>query len=59
LPEERRRAIAAAARKRLLTSHTPEHRAKQLEEYYREVVALGERRARTEGARRTMELQAE
>jgi spore maturation protein CgeB len=59
LPEERRRAISAAARKRLLTSHTPEHRAKQLEEYYREVVAPGERRARTEGARRTMELQAE
>jgi spore maturation protein CgeB len=38
LPEERRRAIAAAARKRVLTSHTSAHRAKQLEEYYCEVL---------------------
>jgi spore maturation protein CgeB len=39
LPEDRRRSIAAAARKRLLTSHTPKHRAIQLEDYYQEVVA--------------------
>jgi spore maturation protein CgeB len=39
LPEDRRRSIAAAARKRLLTSHTPEHRARQLENYYKEVVS--------------------
>jgi spore maturation protein CgeB len=39
LPEERRRAVAAAARKRILRSHTAEHRAKQLEAYYAEVVA--------------------
>jgi spore maturation protein CgeB len=38
LPEERRRGIAAAARKRFLKSHTPHQRAKQLEEYYLEVV---------------------
>jgi spore maturation protein CgeB len=38
LPEERRRGIAAAARKRFLMSHTPQQRAKQLEEYCLEVV---------------------
>ena len=38
LPEERRRSIAAAARKRLLTSHTAEHRAKELENYYGEAL---------------------
>jgi spore maturation protein CgeB len=37
LPEERRLNIAAAARKRYLTSHTPAHRAKQIEEYYSEI----------------------
>jgi spore maturation protein CgeB len=39
LPEERRRAIAEAARTRILQNHTAHHRAKQLEEYYAEVVA--------------------
>jgi spore maturation protein CgeB len=39
LPETQRRQIAAAARKRLLKSHAPEHRAKQLESYYQEVIA--------------------
>jgi spore maturation protein CgeB len=34
LPEERRRSIAAAALKRLRTSHTAEHRAKDLEGFY-------------------------
>jgi spore maturation protein CgeB len=42
MTEERRRAIAASARRRLLRSHTPEHRARQLEEYYQEA-AHGER----------------
>jgi spore maturation protein CgeB len=37
VPEERRRSIAAAARKRVLRNHTAEHRAKALEEYYKEV----------------------
>jgi spore maturation protein CgeB len=37
--EERRRNIAAAARQRLLDSHTPFHRARQLEDYYQEVLA--------------------
>jgi spore maturation protein CgeB len=37
LPEDRRREIAAAARRRYLASHTPVHRAKQIEEYYSEV----------------------
>jgi spore maturation protein CgeB len=36
LPEEHRRNIAAAARKQVLRRHTAEHRAKELEEYYRE-----------------------
>jgi spore maturation protein CgeB len=44
LPEERRRSIAAAARARLFKSHTPLHRAKQLEEYYTEAAA--DRRSR-------------
>lgn len=39
LPEEQRRNIAAAARARLLKSHTPQHRARKLEDYYREVIA--------------------
>jgi len=34
LSEERRRSIAAAALKRLRTSHSADHRAKALEEYY-------------------------
>ncbi len=38
LPEERRRSVAAAARKRLLTTHTAEHRAKKLEEFYSEAL---------------------
>ncbi len=49
LPEERRRQIAANARKRVLTHHTADHRARQLEDYYAEVasrklVKLDERR---------------
>jgi spore maturation protein CgeB len=36
LPEDRRLSIAANARARLLREHMPEHRAKQLEDYYRE-----------------------
>jgi spore maturation protein CgeB len=39
LDEERRLGIAAAARQRLLRSHTPEHRARQLENYYQEASA--------------------
>jgi spore maturation protein CgeB len=33
LPEERRRTVADAARKRVLANHTAEHRARQLEDY--------------------------
>ncbi len=46
LPEERRREIAAAALKRLLTSHTPSHRARQLESYYQEAIAARRTSAR-------------
>jgi spore maturation protein CgeB len=55
LPDDRRRSIAAAARKRLLTSHTPEHRAKQLEEYYQEVISPKRARAGN-GRMKTIEL---
>jgi spore maturation protein CgeB len=46
LPEERRQAIAAAARRRVLREHTAEHRAKQLEDYYREAAAGQSRKVR-------------
>jgi spore maturation protein CgeB len=52
--EEHRRQLAAAARKRLMVSHTPQHRAMQLEEYYREVLATRETVDRVT----TLELQA-
>jgi spore maturation protein CgeB len=39
IPEERRRSIAAAARKAVLRDHTALHRAKQLETYYDEARA--------------------
>jgi spore maturation protein CgeB len=42
LPEERRRDIAAAAQQRVLRSHSPQHRARQIEDYYME--AMGGRR---------------
>jgi spore maturation protein CgeB len=38
LPEDQRREIAAAARKRVLQAHTAEHRAIQFEQYLREVI---------------------
>jgi spore maturation protein CgeB len=59
LPEERRRAIAAAARARLLASHTPEHRARQLEIYYREVIAPSRLRSAASGGATAMGLQTE
>jgi spore maturation protein CgeB len=34
MPEERRREVAAAARRRVLADHTAEQRARQLEGYY-------------------------
>ena len=47
MPDARRRAIAAAGRTRILEAHTPEHRAKQLEEYYGEARAAERRRRQT------------
>jgi spore maturation protein CgeB len=44
MPEERRKAIAASARRCVLRNHTAGHRARQLEGYYRE--AAKDRRAR-------------
>lgn len=43
MPEDRRRGILAAAHMRLLKSHTPQHRAKQLEEYYAEAASIAAR----------------
>ena len=36
VPDERRRAMGACARRRILAEHTPEQRARQLESYWRE-----------------------
>jgi spore maturation protein CgeB len=38
IPEEKRRAIGVAARRRVMREHTADHRAKQVEDYYREVI---------------------
>ncbi len=46
MPEETRRAIAARASRRVRRDHTPDHRARQLEDYYREAVARRSRPAR-------------
>lgn len=35
-PDDRRRALGEAARRRILAEHTPEHRAMQLEHYWKE-----------------------
>jgi spore maturation protein CgeB len=59
LPDERRREIAAAARKRLLLEHTPDHRAKQLEGYYREVIAPKPRQAAIGGHLRALQVEAD
>ena len=47
LPENRRRAIAAAARARVLGAHTADHRAAELEAYFAEAAqaCAGQRRA--------------
>jgi spore maturation protein CgeB len=52
LPDERRRAVGAAARLRVLRDHTADQRAEQLEGYYSEVVASPVRGKRAEGAKR-------
>jgi spore maturation protein CgeB len=48
LPEHQRRRIGTAARKRVLENHTADHRAGQLETYYREVVAGASVKAKVE-----------
>ncbi len=45
MPEERRRAIGENARKRVLTDHTPDHRARQLEAYYLEACSQRQRKS--------------
>lgn len=41
LPEERRRSVAQAARRRILAQHTADHRARDLERYHAEVAGSG------------------
>jgi spore maturation protein CgeB len=55
LPEHRRREVAANARARLLREHTPAHRARQLEDFYRE--ALAHRRFFDKPTRQTIEFE--
>jgi spore maturation protein CgeB len=45
MSDDTRRAIAERGRRRLLRDHTPDHRARQLEGYYREAVARRSRPA--------------
>lgn len=45
MPEERRRSIAENARRRIMTDHTADHRARQLEEYYAEAIARRRRKS--------------
>jgi len=45
MPEERRRAIGESAKKRVLTDHTPDHRARQLETYYLEASSQRQRKS--------------
>ncbi|MDA9420774.1 MULTISPECIES: CgeB family protein [Bradyrhizobium] len=45
LPEERRRSIAESARRRVLSDHTADHRARQLEAYYAEATARRRRKS--------------
>jgi spore maturation protein CgeB len=47
MPDERRLDIAAAARKRLLQTHTPRHRAIALEDYYTEALTCARNRIGT------------
>jgi spore maturation protein CgeB len=51
IPEDRRRTIGEAARKHVLAHHTADHRVRQIEEYYSEVVA--ERTLKTGGHQRS------
>ena len=51
LPEDRRRTIAAAARKRVLADHTADRRARQLEQYFEEVLTRKFVRVRNPAAR--------
>ncbi|MCK1495186.1 glycosyltransferase [Bradyrhizobium sp. 180] len=45
MPEERRRTIAESARRRVLTDHTSDHRARQLEVYCAEATARRRRKS--------------
>lgn len=56
MPEERRRTIAENARRRVLTEHTSDHRARQLEAYYTEASARRRRKSPQLPASRPMQV---
>ncbi|WFU74989.1 glycosyltransferase [Bradyrhizobium sp. CB2312] len=56
MPEERRRAIAENARRRVLSVHTSEHRARQLEAYYAEAAARRHRKSAPRQANRPVQV---
>ncbi|SCB50527.1 Spore maturation protein CgeB [Bradyrhizobium shewense] len=59
MPEERRRTIAECARRRVLTGHTADHRACQLEGYYAEAAAHRRRKSSRPAASRTVQVAEE
>jgi spore maturation protein CgeB len=58
LPEARRSSIALAARKRVLAEHTAEQRARQLEQYYEEVMTRNLVRVRNRASHDDMRIDA-
>ncbi|MBB4380460.1 glycosyltransferase [Bradyrhizobium sp. SBR1B] len=59
MPEERRRTIAECARRRVLTGHTADHRACQLEGYYAEAAAHRRRKSSQPAASRPVQVAEE
>lgn len=56
MPEERRRTVAESARRRVLTDHTADHRARQLEGYYAEAAARRRRKSSRPAAGRPVQV---
>ncbi|CCD85385.1 Putative glycosyltransferase family protein [Bradyrhizobium sp. ORS 285] len=56
MPEDTRRGIAERASRRVRRDHTPDHRARQLEDYYREALARRARPAKTTATEAPVEL---
>ncbi|MBH5386218.1 CgeB family protein [Bradyrhizobium diversitatis] len=56
MPEERRLTVAESARRRVLTDHTADHRAGQLEGYYAEAAARRRRKSSRPAAARPVQV---